>query len=70
MLAFIDVELGRLLVAKPSLTSETTLSEFRHYLECKLREAPHMLSETEERLIFAKDKNGINAWQTLHSEWL
>jgi oligoendopeptidase F len=70
MLAFIDIELGRLLIAKPSLVSETTLSEFRHYLECKLRKASHMLSETEERLIIAKDKNGINAWQAMHSEWL
>lgn len=69
-LAFIDIELGRLLVAKPSLVSDPVLFEFRHYLERKLRKAPHMLSETEERLIIGKDKNGISAWQMLQSEWV
>jgi oligoendopeptidase F len=29
-----------------------------------------MLSETEERLIIAKDKNGINAWGMLQNDWL
>jgi len=29
-----------------------------------------MLSETEERLIIVKDKNGIDAWQLLQSDWL
>jgi oligoendopeptidase F len=69
-LAFIDIELGKLLVAKPSLVSDPVLAEFRHHLERKLRRSPHVLSEIEERLIIAKNKNGISAWQLLQSEWL
>jgi oligoendopeptidase F len=69
-LAFIDIEVGKLLAEKPSLVSDQVLSEYKHYLERLLRRVPHMLSETEERLIIAKDKNGINAWQMLQSHWL
>jgi oligoendopeptidase F len=69
-LAFIDIELGNLLVKNPSLISDLTLAEYRHYLEKLLRKAPHMLSEVEERLVLAKDKNGITAWELLQGEWL
>jgi oligoendopeptidase F len=69
-LAFIDIELGKLLAAKQSLNTEPVLAEYKHYLERMLRKLPHMLSETEERLIIAKDKNGIEAWQMLQSDWL
>jgi oligoendopeptidase F len=31
---------------------------------------PHQLSETEERVIIVKDKNGVSAWQLLQSDWL
>jgi oligoendopeptidase F len=69
-LAFIDIELSKLLVSNPSLITHPTLAEYKHYLERKLERAPHMLSETEERLTIIKDKNGINAWQMLQSDWL
>jgi oligoendopeptidase F len=69
-MAFIDIELGNLLAKNPSLISHPTLAEYRHYLEKVLRKAPHMLSEVEERLVIAKDKNGIGAWELLQSEWL
>ena len=69
-LAFINVELGKLIASKPSLIKNRVLKEYRHYLERILRKAPHMLTETEERLIIAKDKNGINAWEILQSDWL
>jgi len=69
-LAFIDIELGKLLVEKPSLVADPALAEYKHYLERLLRRAPHMLSETEERLVIMKDRNGINAWQMLQSDWL
>jgi oligoendopeptidase F len=29
-----------------------------------------LLSEAEERLVIAKDKNGVGAWELLQSEWL
>ncbi len=69
-LAFIDLELGKLLASKPSLVDDPVLHEFRHYLERLLRRVPHMLSEAEERLVILKDKNGIRAWELLQSDWL
>lgn len=69
-LAFIDVETGRLLSKRPELVSDPLLEEYRHYLERKLRRVPHLLTEAEERLVMTKDKNGVNAWQILQSDWL
>jgi len=69
-LAFMDIELGKLLAEKPSLVTDPVLAEYKHYLERILRRVPHMLSETEERLIIIKDKNGISAWEMLQSDWL
>lgn len=69
-LAFIDIEIGKLLAESPSLVEDPVLAEYRHYLEKIVRRVPHMLSETEERLSIAKDRNGVRAWQTLQSDWL
>ncbi len=69
-MAFADIELGKLLSEKPSLTNESVLVEYKHYLEKILKRVPHMLSEIEERVIILKDKNGINAWEMLQSDWL
>jgi oligoendopeptidase F len=69
-MAFADIELGKLLSGKPFLVDEPALAEYKHYLEKISRRTPHMLSETEERLIILKDKNGINAWEMLQSDWL
>jgi oligoendopeptidase F len=69
-LAFVDIELGKLVTAKPGLVKDSKLTGYRHYLERLLRRVPHMLSETEEQLVIVKDKNGINAWETLQSDWL
>jgi len=69
-LAFVDIEMGKLLAGRPSLVEDPALAEYRHYLERILRNVPHMLSDTEERLILAKDKNGVYAWQQLQSDWL
>jgi oligoendopeptidase F len=69
-LAFVDIEIGKLLATNPTLIVDPFLLEYRHYLERILRSVPHMLSEKEERLIILKDKNGINSWQMLHGDWL
>jgi len=69
-LAFIDIELGRLLASKASIVKDPALAEYRHYLERILRRVPHMLSETEEQLILSKDRNGVSAWELLQSDWL
>ncbi len=69
-LAFIDIELGKVLAENPSLITDPVLAEYKHYLERIVRRVPHMLSETEERLVIMKDKNGINSWGMLQSDWL
>ena len=69
-LAFIDIELGKLLAKNPSLAKDPLLAEYNHFLQKILRRVPHMLSESEEQLIITKDKNGIAAWQLLQSDWL
>jgi len=69
-LAFIDIELGKVLAENRSLITDPVLAEYEHYLERIVRRVPHMLSETEERLVIMKDKNGINAWGMLQSDWL
>jgi len=69
-LAFIDIELGKVLAQKPSTIKFRVLKEYKHYLEKLLQKVPHMLSETEESLIIVKDKNGVNAWEMLQSDWL
>jgi len=68
--AFIELELGELLKEKPQLIQSNELKEYRHFLEKIQRRTPHMLNEAEERLVIAKDKNGISAWSQLQSDWL
>ncbi|MFW9848371.1 MAG: M3 family metallopeptidase [Candidatus Thorarchaeota archaeon] len=68
--AFIDLELGKLLTAKPELVNDQELAEYKHYLENIIRRTPHMLSEELEQAIIAKDRNGVRAWYQLHGDWL
>ncbi len=70
ILTFIDIELGELLAQNISLVTNSTFAEYRHCLERILRRVPHMLSEAEESLTIMKDRNGIDAWQMLQSDWL
>ena len=69
-MAFADIEFGQLLKGSPGLVEDTLLKEYRHYLEKALAKVPHLLSETEERLIMAKDQNGVDAWSQLQQDWL
>jgi len=69
-LAFMELELGELLAARPELVNAPELEEFRHLLERILRRVPHQLSEVEERLAMSKDQNGIDAWSQLQGDWL
>jgi len=69
-LAFIEIELGKLLASKPSLAKDPILAEYKHYLERIARRVPHMLSEAEEQVIIVKDKNGISSWEQFQSDWL
>jgi oligoendopeptidase F len=69
-LAFMDIELGKLLAQKQSVVSDPALAEYKHKLERVIRRTPHMLSEAEESLTIVKDTNGVSAWQQLQSDWL
>jgi oligoendopeptidase F len=69
-LAFIDIEFGTLLTKKPEIINDPVLTEYKHSLEKIQRSIPHMLSELEEQVIIAKDKNGIQAWSILQGDWL
>jgi oligoendopeptidase F len=69
-MAFADIEFGELLRTKPQLVDDPGLKEYHHYLEKVLARVPHLLSETEERLVMAKDQNGVDAWSQLQQDWL
>jgi oligoendopeptidase F len=68
--AFLPVEMGRLLAARPELVSHPALNDHRHYLERYQRIAPHLLTEAEEKVVAAKDLTGVSAWSKLQSKWL
>ncbi|MFX0168496.1 MAG: M3 family metallopeptidase [Candidatus Hodarchaeota archaeon] len=70
ILAYEDIELSKLVAAKPELIEHPDLVEYSHTLERYKRRAPHMLSEIEEQWILQKDRFGINAWQQLQGDWL
>ncbi|RDE16887.1 MAG: hypothetical protein C4K47_00715 [Candidatus Thorarchaeota archaeon] len=70
MLAFMDVEFGKVLAEKSSLVSDPLLAEYRHQLECLLTRQPYLLSEDQESLVIVKDTNGIRAWEQLQGDWL
>jgi oligoendopeptidase F len=70
LLAFVDIELSKLVAAKPELIDNPELAEYKHALEIALRRAPHILSEQEEQLIIQKDQFGINQWFQLRGDWL
>ena len=69
-LAFMEIELGELLSKNPEILNDPILAEYKHSLEKIQRRIPHMLSESEEQVIIAKDKNGIRAWSMLQGDWL
>jgi oligoendopeptidase F len=69
-MAFSDIEFGQLLKSNPELADHPLLEEYRHFLAKVIAQVPHLLTETEERLIMAKDLNGIDAWSQLQQEWL
>ncbi|MGQ4911297.1 MAG: M3 family oligoendopeptidase [Candidatus Thorarchaeota archaeon] len=68
--AFVELEVGELLKKNPDIVKDPVLSEYAHWLERISRRIPHMLSEKEEELAIAKDKNGVRAWFKLQGDWL
>jgi len=70
LLAFFELELGRLVYEKPELLADPALANYRHCLEKLRRKVPHQLSETEEKLIIDKDQFGVYAWEEFQAKWL
>jgi len=70
LLAFFELELGRLVYEKPELLADPALANYRHYLEKLRRQVPHQLSEIEEKLIIDKDQFGVRAWEEFQAKWL
>jgi oligoendopeptidase F len=69
-MAFSEIEFGDLLRKRPELVNDPSLKEYHHYLEKVRARVPHLLSENEEKLVMAKDQNGIDAWSQLQQDWL
>ncbi|MFW9958026.1 MAG: M3 family oligoendopeptidase [Candidatus Odinarchaeota archaeon] len=69
-LAFINLELGALITKRAEIIDDPLLTEYKHYLEKIQRSIPHMLTELEEQIVIAKDKNGVRAWSMLQGDWL
>ena len=69
-LAFMEIELGGLLKAKPEIVTDPKLKEYRHFLERIVRRIPHVMTEELEKLTMSKDQNGVAAWSQLQGDWL
>jgi len=70
MLAFFELEAGKLVYSNPEIISDPVLANYKHSLERLRREVAHQLSEIEEQLIIEKDQYGVYAWQQFQSKWL
>ena len=69
-LAFIDLEMGKLVYENKELISNPVLANYKHNLETIYRAFPHQLTEIEEQIILEKDQHGIRAWSQLQGAWL
>jgi len=69
-LAFLELEIGRLVTDNPEILNMDVLSNYINYLEKIRRYFPYKLSETEEQLILEKDQYGVKAWEQLKSSWI
>ncbi|MEM3731757.1 MAG: M3 family oligoendopeptidase [Candidatus Bathyarchaeia archaeon] len=70
LLAFFELEVGKLIYGKPELLADPALTNYRHFLERLRQRVPHQLSETEEKLIIDKDQFGVQAWEEFQAKWL
>jgi len=69
-LAFLEINIGKLIDENPRLIDDETISNYKNYLVKIRRKFPFKLSESEEKLILEKDQYGANAWQQLKESWL
>ena len=69
-LAFLELEIGKLVTENPQIINEESLSNYINYLEKIRRKFPYKLTETEEQLILEKDQYGAKAWEQLKTSWI
>jgi len=69
-LAFLELEVGKLIYENPEIVNGDILSNYTNYLGKVRRKFPHKLSVTEEELILEKDQYGAKAWEQLKSSWI
>ncbi len=69
-IAFVKIELGKLLESKDEFLQLPILTKYQHYMEKIRRKHKHNLSEPQEQLILEKDLNGVIAWSQFRAEWL
>jgi oligoendopeptidase F len=69
-LAFLEIEIGKFINENPQLIDDEFLINYKSYLVKMKRKFPFKLSESEEKLILAKDQYGAIAWQQLKESWL
>jgi oligoendopeptidase F len=70
MLAFFELEVGKVVSEKPKIISDPNLASYKHFLERIKRQAAHQLSEVEEQLTIEKDQFGVKGWEELQAVWL
>ncbi len=69
-LAFLGLDIAKLVAKNPDIINDPILSNYKHILEKIKRKFPHDLSEVEEQIIIEKDQYGVKAWSNLQSKWL
>ena len=69
-LAFLGLDIAKLVAKNPDIINDPILSNYKHILEKIKRKFPHDLSEVEEQIILEKDQYGVKAWSNLQSKWL
>ncbi|MFX0008094.1 MAG: hypothetical protein ACFFAV_15405, partial [Candidatus Hermodarchaeota archaeon] len=57
-LAFLELEIGKLVNTNPQLVEKEVLNNYQHYLKKIKAKSPYKLSETEEQIILEKDESG------------
>jgi oligoendopeptidase F len=70
ILGTLDVRLGKLMLSNPEIIDDDAVGGYRHFLERLKTQAPHLLSEEEEKMVVAKDVNGIQLISQLRGSWV
>ena len=69
-IAFLELEVRKYVYDNEQLIDDSSLQNYKHYLEKIRRTYPHLLSEIEEQLVLEKDQFGIREWSKLQGKWL